>query len=416
VRFGQQGGGSPEETALLNRYGVNPDNVVIVPQGVILPNKTELLVQYLRAHEHARKNQLLGNFSNRFKASAIQLEDGSWQMGANMEQSRDNIFCGERSAMVTAWNQFLSKTPLASLEESRSLSGIQAQQKVRWLVMASEVLGDTEAGMPCSECQSWMALQRYFSPETRIATLRKDPSSGGLYLFIRTMREMLPLAGQQTVSQTDLPIDKLPVFSTAKATAAMRAKGVSERQIVSLLQSAQQAYRQNRFFELSGKNVGSSVLLSTGAIHSGARMDWTQRWFAPPDLTTAAQALQDEPETPATFVRKAWLALLDMAKPVLPPTWVDRLEHLGEPEGGEAAAPAENSPNRTVQAVAYYGTEPTDMPSIQSLGVLAQPARGGPDTLIAVIEHDTLQIRTISDYMPYLYLSRYTPKGAGTRA
>ena len=400
---------------LLEKYGLNPDEVSIFPSDAQVPNKQEILIQYLKTHELAQKNAHLGNFSNQFKSSAIQLADGSWTLGTNLEHDRDNIFCGERSAMVSAWNQHLDKTPMSALKDSQDIKAIRDQQQVKWMVMGSQILADNDSGMPCSECQSWMSEQRYFTPETKIATLRSDPSTGKPFLLVRSLKQMLPLNGLQQPSLTHEPIDSLPLSFSMRAQLALPKKNISPEQVRETLKLAKEAYEQNEFADMSKKNIGAAALLSNGMARPSARLDWTRRWFTPPDIAAATRAFYTLPEKKGSWhnlLRQTLELFRDFFKPILPKRLVDQLNDWVR---GLEVRIIQKQGEQRVNLIVYYGEEPTEMPPIASLGLLAQPAHGGPDTLIGVIEkeesgQEVIRIRTIEDYMPFIYISRSSLK------
>ena len=62
-------------------------------------------------------------------------------------------------------------------------------------------------------------------------------------------------------------------------------------------------------------------------------------------------------------------------------------------------------PRPLIDAVAYYGD--VTQPSINGLGWLAQ-SRGGPDTLIATIHNNQIELHTILDYLPFVHSSKHT--------
>jgi cytidine deaminase len=355
VKFG---GGNP---ALLAKYNVDADKFrVEAPAGITLDDKGAILTKLIETHEQAVKNKLLGNLSGRFYATSTQLSDGTWGTATNIENSRDvGIVCGERSSLVRSWNNFIEKTPLSVLQDPAQAKELANNLKVKMLVMSSgTAFDDPSAGSPCTECQSWMATDRYYTPDTLIVSLRKQAETGELFLKARKLGDIQPFWGKSQPSLTDQPMKQLPVKVSDKAAAAMATKGITQNQLVTLMSKAQQRYNANALAELSDKNTASSVLFSNGKIVSGSRFDWTMRWFETPDLTTAAS---------------------------------------GYRKFAEKGAPAQ------IQALAYYGND-KNIPPIPTMGVLAQPSRGGLDTILLVIENNTLQVRTIQDYMTDVYV------------
>lgn len=350
------------QRTLAEKYGINPAEVDLVKDPALaLPvGKEELLEKLLEAHEHALKNKTLGNFSGRQFSTNLLLENGQWALGTNIELTRDNVFCGERSALVNSWNSALNKVNVEDLQDPARRTQVEDGLKGKLLAMSSgESPDNPSAGSPCSECQSWLATDRYFGPETLIANLGKT-DQGRFFIRVRQVQDLLPLLPGQMPSNTAKSIASLPVNVSARAREAMQAQGIEADALTRLIKQAKAAYRSNDTAVHSGKNTGSAVLLSNGKTVKGQRLDWTARWFESPELAAATRGVQS---------LKA-----------------DR-----------------------VQAVAYYGD--AVMPEVKTLGILAQETWGGPDTLIAVIEQDAIEVRTIRDYMTDIYISKSTHTG-----
>lgn len=355
VRFRGQG-------TLAEKYGIDPAQVDLIKNpALVLPvSKAELLERLLEAHEHARKNKLLGNYSGRQYSTNLLMGNGQWALGTNIELTRDTVLCGERSSLVNSWNAALARIPVETLQDESQKADVEKGLKGVLLAMSSgDDVSHPSAGSPCSECQSWLATDRYFGPDTIVTNLGKN-EQGRYFIRARQMKELLPLLAQQVPSRTDKAIASLPVHVSDKARAAMQAHGLGEAALVKLVKQAKEAYRTNETAVHSGKNTGSAVLLSNGKTVKGQRLDWTARWFESPELAAATRGVQ-------------------------------RLH------------------GDRVQAVAYYGD--AVMPEVKTLGILAQETWGGPDTLMAVIEQDAIQVRTIQDYMTDIYISKSTHTG-----
>jgi hypothetical protein len=347
---------------VLHRHGINADAVkVVASPGIQIGEneKVQLIAKALKAHELALVNEKLGNFSNRYKATSIQLENGIWETATNMEIARDTTLCGERSAITSVWNKAL-QTLAGSLKSDTELEQAREGLKVKTLAMATSNLG--EHTTICTECENWLASHKYFTPQTRFVQLVKDPNNS-LVLQVQTQQQMIPLLNSQQPSITQQPIASLPMRISDQARDVMRTRSIEPQKLVDLLEQARQCYQENRTAELSGKNSAAGVMFSNGQTESRPRFDWTKRWFEPPDLRAVAEGF-----------RKL------------------QAQHF--------------DPLLRINAIAYYGEDP-DTPPNRTLGYLAQPTRGGPDTLIAVIENNTVQVRTVHDYKPFTYISDF---------
>ncbi|MBY0450434.1 MAG: hypothetical protein K2X01_07410 [Cyanobacteria bacterium] len=367
---------------LLQRYSIDPAQVTLrVTSPHLNPtqiaeierDKAQHIGKVLQTYEHGLKNQAVGNFSLRYYNSGFEMANGTFGLGTNIEHTRDNIFCGERSAMTNAFNQALDRmdvpTVQAAVQDPAKKEGLVQGMKVTRMYSSSyKPVGTDRSAMEyCADCQGWMTTQTYFSPETQVFSLEKDPQSGAFALRVETLADYLPFWGKQQPSLTTQPsVLGLPVNVSAKAQVALAAKGLQTRQLAQLMAEAQVAYLGNKtsgYAELSKKPLGAAVLVRDGQGNlestSSERMDWSRRWPLDADLGTA------------------YIGLVSAAK-----------------KGG--AQPPQ------LQALAYYGDD--NVPHIPNLGRLSQD-RGGVDTLVVVIENETLQVRTIQDYMTYIYTS-----------
>lgn len=387
---------------ILADYGINPDEVEVVsksPQAIDRKTKILLIQKVLEAHEQAAKNKELGNLSGRTFATNMMFENGHWAVASNIENSDEIVLCGERSALVTVWNKTLSKLSLGKLRtdaayKQKALNGL----KVKYMAMSNfSPPGTAPAGNACSDCLSWMNLDRFFQASTQIAVINKDPQNGKYKLTIRPLTEQLPYWGKQQPSITDKPIESLPVQISDRAKAAVVKANISQEQLIETIQKAKEAYEDAQTTELSDKKVAASVLLSPGDVISKAeRMDWTRRWFIPPDILAASNGYQ----------------LVKQCQRLIQSGMQNLQKVL--PSGGDNADLAQKlvgheKDDVKINAVAYYGNE--KVPYIESLGRISQD-RGSGDTLVVLVENDTVQVRTILDYMPYLYISSKKPKTA----
>ena len=341
---------------ILKEYGIKPDEVEVVSKSSVdKPTKILLLKKLLQAHEHAAKNKELGNFTGRYFATNMMFENGEWSLSANIENTIENVFCGERSAVVRTWNQSLEKLSLKKLRTDKTYKEKAGQGlKAKYLAMsAGDGLYSYNA---CSDCLDWLNEDRYFSPKTLIATLEKSPESGKFILKIRNIKEILPYWGENAHSITDKPIEHLKIEKTEKAGKFIAENKISDETLRNLVQEAKTASEKVKTAELSGKNAAVSALFSNGKIAPGERMDWTRRWSISPDLIGITKYLQDK-ETPK---------------------------------------------DTKVLAIAYYGNNQS--PHIDSLGRVSQD-RGSGNTLVLNVHNDKIEVKTIYDYIPYLYIS-----------
>jgi cytidine deaminase len=351
---------------LFSLYKLYPDNVKVAESpSVKLTDKDTVLAKALEAHQLSLKNKILGNYSDDYRATSIQLENGLWSTATNLEMfPAEYSLCGERSAVVTAWNKALQRLDLDHLKtlSKEELQGVREGLKVKRVVMTSS--GNSDFIQTCSECENWMTSQRYFSPKTQIIALQPE-NNGTFTLNAHSLRDRFPLRETQQPSlQSDLsqPISALKIEATENARAALHERPQSGAALKTLMANAKEAYLNNKTAEFSRRNEGASVAFSVGEPVTAARFEWKNRWYQAPDLLAAA---------------------------------------IGYQKYYNPAAPQANR----IEAVAYYG-EDDSAPMVFNLGRMAQGRRGGLDTMVMVVENDVIKLRTIADYMPMTYISQ----------
>ncbi|MEW5819174.1 MAG: hypothetical protein AB1782_03200 [Cyanobacteriota bacterium] len=381
---------------IFKRNGINP-NDVIVKSHIPIDEKTKLLLleKVLEAHEHAVKNKTLGNFSGRCYATNMKLTNGEWAKATNIEITAETVLCGERSALVRSWNNHLESLPVITDANKEEIKA-KGDPKVEYLAMSSyqPPMADPGCGNPCSECLNWINTKRYFSLDTKIATINVDSESGKPVLNVRPVTAVLPYWGQEAPSRTSAPIDSLKLDITGAAAEAMKKNGITKEKLYETVKAAKEAYEEGKTAELSDShNVGAAALLDPGdIITKGERMEWTRRWFEAPELLAATKGFQ--------LLTKALILAregINKAKEILPmlPVGTDKehfMTELVQQAGGEAK----------INAIAYYGDD--NVPYLDNLGKLSQ-GRGSGDSLILTIKDDKIEARTILDYMPHLYIS-----------
>jgi hypothetical protein len=315
-----------------------------------------------RLQRHAQTAaRLAPNYSGRHYAALVKLADGTEGMSANVEASRQLTLCDLRLAIGAAQNQWIQK-------QSQQQQTPSPLPPVKTIYLVSANLKDDHP-IPCADCQEWLASP-ICPPDASVISLEKNTAGKPPLMRQRSVREMLPLyKGRAITSKTQHPLAELPVtFSTLATTRPTEQYPPLTKQAArELMDQAQTAYLANRSLARDSKvPTGVAMLLyPSGRLITGARVDWSTRWHVPADLATVAAGLtQRNPQTPAD----------------------------------EDAA---NTKPEKIQAVAYYGDD-TQLPPITSLGRIARN-RGSAETRILTIEDDTIQVRTIKDFLPELY-------------
>lgn len=324
------------------------------------PESHQQRLQRLQRHAQTAA-RLAPNYSGRHYAALVKLADGTEGISANVEASRQLTLCDLRLAIGAAQNQWIQKQ---SQQQGQAPSSLPP---VKTIYLVSANLKDDHS-IPCADCQEWLASP-ICPPDVSVVSLEKN-AAGDFLIRQRTVREMLPLyKGRSVFSKTDRALAELPVAYSALATtqpANLADSLLSKEAARDLMGQAQAAYRHNLALAKDSKApTGVAMLLHpSGRLITGARVDWSTRWHVPADLATVAAGLTRNPQ-----------ALAD---------------------GDESNAPPEK-----IQAVAYYGDD-SQLPPITSLGRIARN-RGSAETRILTIEDNTIQVRTIKDFLPELY-------------
>ena len=350
-----------QEESILEKYGINPDDVGVVSSSNDImvggAEKQTLIKKILEAHDHARRNYLYGNITGRAFATNLCLEDGSWHLGTNFNNTRNGLsaVCGERTAVLSAYNDMLQNLPIKSLDIKQDLDDF----KVKYLAMSSHkpIGEDKDAACPCAECLSWFDTQRFFKEDTVIASLQKD-EQGKLNLVLSKLSDYLPQRSDTTAHPLG-PINKMPVHISERAQKTIEDKNILESDIKNQINLTVSRYDNNEFAETSGQNIAASVC-ADGRFYFASKIDFTKRWYIEPLELAAAKAIEANG----------------------PRTHIDAICYVGD----EVKAPNSNvSSDRVI--------------NMKVLGELLTKY-ADKDTLVISTNKDDIEIKTIGEYMP----------------
>ncbi len=213
---------------VFDQYGITLKNVKLdLPHEMKLTTaeKRRLVLQAIKAYEHACKKRLLNEYflrvtpdtkhiSGRSFSSIVELQNGLAVPAVNSEFSRDDVLCGERSGIVAVINKALEKLDLQKLtSDPVYLAKAKEGLKVKRLIMSGAhrhtgvensidpVLDTITSPPPCSDCQAWLATAEYFDHDTQIVTLHRDKSRN-FTLKIQTLGQLLPFWGDKRMDFT----------------------------------------------------------------------------------------------------------------------------------------------------------------------------------------------------------------------
>ncbi len=353
----------PAKPSLTQKYGININDVEVVSdknKQISDEEKAVLVEKIIEAYELAKKNYNFGNIAKVGYATNIGLTNGNWHLATNFNNTRNEIssLCGERAAVIGAYNELL---------KSQSLKDSQTKPlnfKVKFLAMSSDkgIGTDKNAASPCAECLSWFNTTRFFDDDTTIAHLEKDDETGKYYLHLNTIGQYLPYRNE-LCTVLDRPCEELDVKMTQKALDSVKKKGYSKEDIKKLAKDTKRLYNNNKLADISGHNIAASVI-ANGKKYTASKIDFSKRWFTEPALFAAYKAI----------------------------------EEFGEDTDIQCICYAGNN-----LSTDSYGTIHNDgVVSIKTLGLL-NTKFAKPDTLVITTDNDSINVRTISDYMPGKY-------------
>lgn len=358
---------------LSEKYGINPQNVFVVSEANVRisdAEKQELIEKLLEAHELALKNYNYGNISKSGFATNIGLTNGNWHLATNFNNTRNDIsaICGERSAVLGAYNDLLKQSPIITPQDKPALDF-----KVKYLAMSTykEPGTDTNSASPCAECLSWLNTTRYFDDDTVIASLEKDNNTGIFQLRLSKISQYLPLRNEVNYAD-DIDVDTMPVKLTKEALEAAKQKGITEQEIKDMVTKTVQAYKKNNLTGISNHNIAASIM-SAGRIYTAAKIDFSKRWYIDPVLFATGKAIEETGEN----------------------TSIDAICYVG------------NS-----KVTDQYGFTHNDgVVNLKTLGAL-NTKYAKADSLIITTTNDSINVRTIENYMPdrFKFIQKYAIK------
>lgn len=336
------------------------------------PERAQLLIQKaIETQGFALKSQQQSpNYSGFHVAAMVELSNGKWYSAGNVELNREITLCGERVAILSALEN-LKQAPL------------QDEIKVKTVLVGNNQRSFKKL---CADCLSWLATDKYFSPDTQVVSVQQDKDTNQLALKIRSLKDVIPfhLRLEKGPATTDRPIAQLPVAMSAKASEICAQKHVSLEQLVNLVEKAQKAFESQSAKRFSAKPAAAVVQFKPFGKSAGIRFEWAPRFSESEDLHAIAAGIQRVTRVQNTLGKM--LRILDKAP--------FEASNLKQKLGFFLNKP-------TIEAIAYYG-EDNNLPPLVSIGrMVKQGAK--EETLIAKIENNTVQIRTLGEYMTEIY-------------
>ncbi len=354
-----------EYKSLTEKYGLNPSEIGVkaaTPFYITDKQKALFVEKLLEAHELAKKNVETGNMVKLGFSTNMCLSDDTWHLATNFNNTRNDIssICGERSAVIVAYNDFLK-----NLIKTGDTKLTQNDFKIKYLVMSSakELGKDRNASSPCADCLSWLNTTKFFDDDTKIIYLTSDENTNKYSLEIKTLKELLPMRGRDALDS--IPTRKNALLNTyvisKDAQRIMDEKGIDVKDIRKTLMKARDIYNTTNFTSYSDQKIGACIKTGNNYFYA-PKIDWSKRWFVEPAEFAIAKSIEelDEPQMP--------------------------------------------------DIIAYYGTNETiaendeverdGIISLKTLGRIKSYDRNAEPLIVVINGNDEIDVRSINDFMP----------------
>lgn len=266
---------------LINKYEIDVSQLQIISKYSDLDINLELefdlkcliVEKLLEAYSLAKTNVACGNITGRGFATNVCTDDNIWSLGTNFNNTRNDIssICGERSAILSAYNQALIKCAKNENEKF--------DFKIKYLCMSSNHdLNDVfDFIIPCEDCLSWLNTNRYFDKNAIIFSFQRD-GDGILKITSTKLVDLLPYKTIKTSNKTN---KNKKIKITNLAADSIKKFNLSESLIDELINKTIIQYSKNKFSQISNQNIAASIV-SNGEIFSASKLDWTKRWHVEP--------------------------------------------------------------------------------------------------------------------------------------
>lgn len=348
---------------LFEKYSVDPKEIEVKstePLDFNEKQKAVFIEKLLEAHELAKKNVESGNIVKLGFATNLCLSDGSWHLATNFNNTRNDIssICGERSAVIVAYNDFLKK----GLKTNNSELS-QDDFKIKYLMMSSakEIGTDKNASLPCADCLSWFNTTKFFDDKTKIAFFSKDENNK-LCLEFKTLKDLLPMRGRDMIdslpNSSNLSFDVISISNDAKRI--VDEKNIQVKDILKTVKKAKEAYGDNNFTDYSGQNIGVCIM-SKGELFSAPKIDWSKRWFVEPAEFAIAKSMEKFKS----------------------PTMPDIITYWGNNE-----------------TVCEGAVEKDGVVSLKTLGRIKAIDKAAEPLIVTINGNDEIDVRSINDFLP----------------
>lgn len=337
----------------------------------------------------------ISNFSNRRYAALIMLNDPDKTegIGVNMEHTRELTTCDLPVALNNAMMELVKQqqTMRATGSEQPNPFKIVKKEASPISVKRIYLLNANPQGpapIPCGNCQELLRYPPFQADTELIIRLPNQamPDSASPSqvqksaptITKQALLDLLPLYYAKRPNppakplKEDMDIASLKINSSDRVRALPAEHQLDERQLRNLIIRAKAAYIEEKpqSNQPDLGHMGAGVTLASPThIHteSAGSMAWSTRMQDPGDLRALANG------------HKA-------------------LEKHKQAQGSRGT----ENPAPTVQAIAYFSTQPHYLPSPASLDRILRQG-GTPQTQIITVTGDHIVVRTLEEYMPFMY-------------
>jgi cytidine deaminase len=346
------------------------------------PEKDPMVTLVQEAFERSCQARQIATNSLGVWGVSASLANGDRVSACNMDTPQHVTNCAEKRVVMATLEKYAGK----------SVPPIQMMT-----VVSNEF--DNPMLIKMFSCDSCLDMFRHamhdklMTPETLLCYLERGAKEGhDLHLKVVTLGEVLPLTQQPQPSAAQKSVPFLPVVWSDAA----REKALNDWWVRQAMTAAKHAYHQSHTFHLADAN----------GIHTGAAVVLKPPGTLPRVTSGSAIVFQNsqktKPEDKALYRAITRLGPLDG---LLLKSY-DSLRRLPKWTGVPDRVP---SPRRKaaegLKLVAYYSEENTRLPDVLSLGRMTKLS-GNHDYLVALAKPDSIEVRTLKEYLPVRYMKR----------
>lgn len=448
---------TPRARALASSFSVNL-NAINISEASKLGLKPEeirgLITDSLESMWLAQQKRHLPRYSNDCLGAVVTLKSGKKGGGINIEPYLDqpavHYICAEINATNAAILGHVRSAPVSKKKPVPFTPGVPMavpeglQIKSLTLARWPEKFTDPGSGktqdkpcftdpvQPCILCESWMATGTFYRPETVIAYLERDSETGKISLKAHRIYDRLPyMTTRHKINLSPQCLNTLKAANT-KADDYILSKNASSvfSEYRGLYSKVNEAFKvaalrieaHETHVQFENRKVSAAVILSNGKVSASSLFEYKGRWVSYPAITAATKAIEETEDEllilkqklhkmlarqkkKSSFTKEVHkitrdiAALEGTAKSLPPPAIV----------GNRQATETSDTTKRPyIVGIVFLSNDPAFSPSTIDLGYLARPYWGGPNIMVATLQHSSstnhqpkIHVTTFEELHPY---------------